>query len=203
MSVDTRQIAEAAVGGKLDISAREVLVAAEIVELQRAELEAAEKKLNEATNNFDQERILCFLSEMARQHRSWCSLHHYFERGHFRGDYYSARYGELTDSPVEISLIWVWKNCYHRGDHFGSDSEWTEEHVHAVCPDCLEAARDHIGNSDLAMVHRAEKRDDGYYHKNGNTWVRVADDAKYFLAPEELKPEWEVEFGIPPSLSGR
>lgn len=201
MTVDTRAILESALSGKLEVSAREVVVALGMIEVSEAEVEAANERYRDAVKNFEEERILCFLSEIATRHRSWCSLHSYFASDARGFSYYSAKHGGLTEGLVETSLIMVTKNCYHRGDHYGSDHEWNEDHVHIVCPDCLEEARDSVGDATFAGVRRVEKREEGFFYKEGGVWKPVSASAKYFLAPQELIPEWETEFGIPPSLS--
>lgn len=201
MNTDFRATLEGALSGSLESSAREVLVAIEMRDVVAQELQGADERLGEAIANFDQERLLLFISALGEKHCTWCSFHEFMENpnGGF-SYYYTKEYGGLVRAVVPTSPVRIVVNCQSRGDHYGTDEEWQEEHIHLVCPACHEALFDFSGSSGFASIRRAEERPEGFFYREGGAWKPVGQKACFHLGPKSLRPEWEQEFEIPPKL---
>lgn len=198
---DIRTTAETAKNSSIGILAQGVLIALDTVEGKRRELEKAEDLLRETTEKYEEGRLQLFINRVAGSNKSWCALHSEVNKQDSIVHQF-ARFGGLTDSKVETSLVWVRRNCFYRGDHYGSDHRWQEEHIYLVCPECREVILNITGpNNALKAVRSVEKRDnDQYWYRNGDSWEKAGPNTMYFLAPLVIRSEWEEEFNIPPAI---
>lgn len=195
---DIRTTAEAVKESGIGILAQGVLIALDTVEGKRRELEKAEALLKETTEKYEEGRLQLFINRVAGSNKSWCALHSEDNKQDSIVHQF-ARFGGLTDSKVETSLVWVRRNCFSEGDYH---HRWQEEHIYLVCPECREVILDIAGpNNVLEAVRSVEKRDDGqYWYRNGDSWEKAGPSTMYFLAPLVISSEWEEEFNIPPVI---